>query len=133
VPIAAARLAPTGITRAADEAPVALAPETPVVCVSGLARPHDLALSARALGARVAEERAFADHHRFRAREWAAAKAAAARQGALLVVSAKDAARLTAAQRADAHVLHVAWRWVRTGRRAGSPPCSGRGTASPAT
>ena len=115
VPVAAARLAPAGLTRAADGTPVALAPGTPVVCVSGLARPKDLATSARALGATVVEERAFADHHRFTAREWAEARASATRHGALLVVSAKDAARLDAAKRADAHVLHVAWAWVRGG------------------
>ena len=57
-------------------------------------------------------EHTFADHHRFSAAEWAAARAAAARSSALLVVSAKDAARLTRAQREGAHVLPVTWTWM---------------------
>jgi tetraacyldisaccharide 4'-kinase len=112
VPVAAARLAPLGLRRGEDGVAVALEPGTPVVCVSGLARPGDLAASARALGAHVADERAYPDHHRFRAGEWAAARARAARQGARLVVSAKDAVRLAPEWRAGTLVLDVGWSWI---------------------
>ena len=112
VPVAAARLEPLGLVRADDGVPVALAAGMPVLCVSGLARPDALAASARALGATVVGEQAFADHHRFTPAQWAAAREAARRAGALLVVSAKDAARLTRAQREGTHILPVAWTWV---------------------
>jgi tetraacyldisaccharide 4'-kinase len=112
VPIARAALEPTGLVGAADGAAVALAPGTPVVCLSGLARPRDLGHSARALGARVVAEHGFADHHRFTAAEWAKARADAAREGALLVVSAKDATRLSPGERRGVHVLEVAWRVI---------------------
>ena len=112
VPIARAQLVPVGLARAGDGTAVTLEPGTRVVCVSGLARPHDLAWSARSLGATVAAERAFADHHRFTAGEWAEARATAAREGALLVVSAKDAVRLAPADREGVHVLAVEWRFM---------------------
>jgi tetraacyldisaccharide 4'-kinase len=112
VPVASARLRPRGLVRAADGVAVECAPGTPVVCVSGLARPGDLAISARALGAVVVAEHAFADHHRFRAGEWAKARADATARRALLVVSAKDDARLGPEQRRDAHVLAVEWDWL---------------------
>jgi len=112
VPIARAALEPTGLVGAGDGVPIALAPGTPVVCLSGLARPRDLGHSARALGARVVAEHGFADHHRFTAGEWARARADAAREGALLVVSAKDATRLSPGERKGVHVLEVAWRVI---------------------
>ena len=83
------------------------------MCVSGLGRPGDLAHSVRALGATVVEERAYGDHHRFTAAEWAAARRAAERAGAWLVVSAKDAARLTGPQREEVRVLEVEWTFLR--------------------
>ena len=112
VPQAAARLVPDGFRAGGTGAPVAVPPGQPVVCVSGLGRPGDLAVSARALGAAVVEERAYGDHHRFTAAEWAAARRAAARAGAWLVVSGKDAARLAPAERAQAHVVDVEFEWM---------------------
>jgi tetraacyldisaccharide 4'-kinase len=112
VPVGAARLAPTGLVGADDGIAVGIEAGTPVVCLSGLARPHELAVSARALGARVVGERSYPDHHRFSDREWRAARDAARAHGARLVVSAKDAARLDPARRRETWVLEVEWTWV---------------------
>jgi tetraacyldisaccharide 4'-kinase len=115
VPQAAGRLAPAGLVRGDDGAPATLPGGAAVVCVSGLARPAELGRSARALGLTVVAERAFADHHRFSDGEWREALAVAERNGARLLVSAKDAARLDRAQRAQAVVLEVEWEWIGAG------------------
>ena len=111
---ALAKLAPR-----AQLAAAALVPEPlpgggrDVACLSGLARPGELAHSARALGLNVVHDLCYPDHHRFGAREWRAALKAAAPLDGGLVVSAKDAARLDPGQRAQVRVLTVAWRFLR--------------------
>jgi tetraacyldisaccharide 4'-kinase len=107
--IAAAWLAPTGLASGTD------APQAGqrVVCLSGLARHGELARSARALGLSVVLDLCYPDHHRFSAAEWRAAEQAAAGTDGGLVVSAKDAMRLTPERRARVRVLEVEWRFAR--------------------
>jgi len=111
---ALARLAPRATLAAARLVPEPIDPGgRDVVCLSGLARPGELARSALALGLNVVQDLCYPDHHRFSAGEWRAALRAAAPLDGGLVVSAKDAARLDAAQRAQVRVLTVAWRFLR--------------------
>ena len=112
VPQAAATLVPEGFRVGGEGAAVAAPAGQKAVCVSGLGRPGDLAASARALGVEVLEDRAYPDHHRFGAAEWAAARRAAERANAWLVVSGKDAARLDPAVRATTHVVDVSFTWL---------------------
>jgi len=107
--VAAARLEPKGLTDGAEVTQRG----TQVVCLSGLARAGELAASARMLGLSVDADLCYPDHHRFSASEWRQAEALARRSEGGLVVSAKDAVRLTAAQRARVRVLEVAWRFMR--------------------
>lgn len=108
------RLAPGAIIAAAQLVPVPLTGGgTDVVCLSGLARPGELARSASAAGLNVVHELCYPDHHRFTAREWQDAVRRAAAVDGGLVVSAKDAVRLTPAQRERARVLEVEWRFLR--------------------
>ena len=109
--VAAAAHVPTGLFDAAGRA-IPCAPGERVVCLSGIARAGDLAASARALGLTVVEDLCYADHHRFTGRQWRDAETRAHRHGARLVVSAKDAVRLTADRRARAAVLEVDWRFL---------------------
>jgi tetraacyldisaccharide 4'-kinase len=68
-----------------------------VLLLSGLARPEGFRASATALGAVVAAERAFPDHHVFTGAELDEAFAAAMRAGCDLVLTTeKDAMRLPA-------------------------------------
>ena len=111
---ALAQLAPHATIAAAALVPGPVAPGgRDVACLSGLARPGELAHSARALGLNVVHDLCYPDHHRFSAGEWSAALRAAAPLDGGLVVSAKDFARLDAAQRAQVRVLPVAWRFLR--------------------
>jgi len=108
--LARAWLAPGAVTDAAGHA-VAMAEGARVVCLSGIARPHELARSATGLGLDVRAELVHGDHHRFSAADrWQAAQAARL-HGARVLVTAKDAARLPPAQRKDWLVLEVEWRW----------------------
>jgi tetraacyldisaccharide 4'-kinase len=107
--VAAARLEPLGLSDGAEVTERG----TVVVCLSGLARAGELAASARALGLSVATDLCYPDHHRFGASEFRRAEALAREARGGLVVSAKDAVRLTAGQRARVRVLEVAWRFVR--------------------
>jgi tetraacyldisaccharide 4'-kinase len=65
-----------------------------VVALSGIARPERFHALLRSAGARLLHTRAFGDHHRFSLRELESARALARREGALLVTTEKDAARL---------------------------------------
>ncbi len=112
VPLAAARLVPDGFRAGGTGAPVVVPAGQRAVCVSGLGRPRDLAHSVRALGVEVIDERAYGDHHRFTPAEWGAARHAARRAGAWLVVSGKDAARLSPAALAETHVVDVTFAWL---------------------
>jgi len=103
---AATALVPTGLTQGAKDG-------KDVVCLSGLARAGELAWSARALGLNVVHDLCYPDHHRFGASEWRDAVRKSQSLDGGLVVSAKDAARLSAAQRAEVRVLDVAWTFLR--------------------
>jgi tetraacyldisaccharide 4'-kinase len=73
-----------------------------VLALSGLARPGGFRRTLEALGAEVALERAFPDHHRFATAELDEAHRAAAEAGcAFVVTTEKDAVRLAPAQAAD--------------------------------
>jgi tetraacyldisaccharide 4'-kinase len=84
-----------------------------VVCLSGLARPGELAHSARALGLNVVHDLCYPDHHRFGAGEWRDALKKAQSLDGGIVGSAKDAARLPPGQRAQVRVLDVRWTFLR--------------------
>src|SRR5262249_12533459 len=82
-----------------------------VVAFAGIGRPEKFFASLRRLGAITTAERAFADHHPYRAAELAALRRAAADAGATLVTTAKDFVRLPAAARDGVAVLEVELRW----------------------
>lgn len=82
-----------------------------VLAFAGIGRPDKFFDGLRAAGAEVAASRAFADHHRFSDREIAAVLREADRLHAEPVTTAKDAARLTPAQRARIRVVPVALAW----------------------
>jgi tetraacyldisaccharide 4'-kinase len=73
-------------------------PETlygaPVVALAGLARPGSFLRTLRQLGASIQDAALFPDHHRFTASELHAVEASAARHGARIVTTEKDAVRL---------------------------------------
>jgi tetraacyldisaccharide 4'-kinase len=104
--LAATALVPTGLTQGAKAG-------KDVVCLSGLARAGELAWSARALGLNVVHDLCYPDHHRFGASEWRDAVTKARPLDGGLVVSAKDAARLTGPQREEVRVLEVEWTFLR--------------------
>jgi tetraacyldisaccharide 4'-kinase len=73
-------------------------PETlsgaPVVALAGLARPGSFLRTLRQLGVSLQDAALFPDHHRFTASELQGVKASAARHGARIVTTEKDAVRL---------------------------------------
>ncbi|TFZ57956.1 tetraacyldisaccharide 4'-kinase [Methylorubrum sp. Q1] len=79
-----------------------------VVAFAGIGRPQKFFETLRGLGAEIVAERAFADHHPYRPGDWAALSALAAREGARLVTTEKDAVRLPAEARPAVEVLRVA-------------------------
>ncbi|MGH7724712.1 MAG: tetraacyldisaccharide 4'-kinase [Candidatus Eiseniibacteriota bacterium] len=114
--LATSALAPRGLrSEGGLGRPLAAEAGQRVVCLSGLARAGELAGSASRLGLAVEEDLSYADHHRFSDAEWHSAEAAAARTGALLLVSHKDAVRLPAEKRAKTVVLEVDWQWLSGG------------------
>ncbi len=79
-----------------------------VLLLSGLARPGAFRRTVESLGAEVALERRFPDHHRFTAAEVDEALAAAAAAGcARVVTTEKDAVRLDPARAADPRLAVV--------------------------
>ncbi|APX86565.1 tetraacyldisaccharide 4'-kinase [Methylorubrum extorquens] len=78
-----------------------------VVAFAGIGRPQKFFETLRGLGAEIVAERAFADHHPYRPGDWTALSALAAREGARLVTTEKDAVRLPAEARAAVAVLRV--------------------------
>lgn len=80
----------------------------PVLAFAGIGRPGKFFDSLAACGAELVGCRAFADHHAFTAAEIDALRREAAALGAGLVTTAKDAARLSPAQRAGIEVLEIA-------------------------
>ena len=87
-----------------------------VLAFAGIARPEKFFATVEAAGAELVERIAFPDHHPFTGRMFQRLLDRAVCLGALPVTTAKDAARLTAAQRTAVHVMHVALAWddVRT-------------------
>ncbi|TDX62177.1 lipid-A-disaccharide kinase [Methylosinus sp. sav-2] len=75
-----------------------------VLAFAGIARPEKFFATLEASGVEIVGRKSFADHHRYTAREIAALEREAARLGATLVTTEKDAARLSkdAAARVDA-------------------------------
>ncbi|MCP1537392.1 tetraacyldisaccharide 4'-kinase [Methylorubrum extorquens] len=78
-----------------------------VVAFAGIGRPQKFFETLRGLGAEIVAERAFPDHHPYRPGDWTALSALAAREGARLVTTEKDAVRLPAEARAAVAVLRV--------------------------
>lgn len=106
--LAATSLVVSGVRAEGGLGPVVLpAPGQPVVCLSGLALSGELARSAQASGLEVVLDLNHADHHRFEDDEWRRAEAVATRRGAWLLVSRKDAVRLSAERRLRTHVLEI--------------------------
>lgn len=66
----------------------------PVLALAGLARPGGFLRTLHSLGAEVRDAALFPDHHRFTADELRDVEARAARQGARVVTTEKDAVRL---------------------------------------
>lgn len=91
--------------------PLAYLAGTRVALLSGLARPDSFAATVQALGAIVVGEQRHRDHHAFTAAEVAAAAAQAQATGSLLLLSAKDDARLGSAD-VDRLVLRIALRFL---------------------
>jgi tetraacyldisaccharide 4'-kinase len=82
-----------------------------VVAFAGIGRPEKFFASLRGVGAQLAAERSFPDHHRYGGDELTALRREAASTGALLVTTRKDWVRLPPAERAGIAVLDVALRW----------------------
>jgi tetraacyldisaccharide 4'-kinase len=82
-----------------------------VAAFAGIGRPEKFFATLRQVGAELAIERRFPDHHVFRPGEIAALLGEAERVGAQLVTTAKDFARLAPGERAGIAVLEVELCW----------------------
>jgi tetraacyldisaccharide 4'-kinase len=82
-----------------------------VFAFAGIGRPEKFFTTLREIGAEVIQERAFTDHHSFRAREIAALRRAAAQTRSRLVTTAKDIVRLPPIERNGIEVLDIEIRW----------------------
>lgn len=82
-----------------------------VLAFAGIGRPEKFFHALERAGLSLAGTRAFPDHHRFHVREVDALRREAARSGAILVTTPKDAVRLPPALRADIVVAGVSLRW----------------------
>ncbi len=82
-----------------------------VVAFAGIGRPEKFFEMLESLSCTLLATRAFADHHRFRAHEILALADEAARRGAVLATTAKDAVRLPETVRPLPAVLDVALEW----------------------
>jgi tetraacyldisaccharide 4'-kinase len=78
-----------------------------VVAFAGIGRPEKFFATLRSLGAEIAEERAYEDHHAYTAAEFARLRARAKAQNAALVTTEKDFVRLTPAEREDVRFIPV--------------------------
>ncbi len=84
---------------------------TPVLAFAGIGRPGKFFDMLTASGVTLAARHAFADHHRYSAAEFSALLAEAKKLGAVPVTTRKDAARLSAADRAKVRVIGVRLVW----------------------
>jgi tetraacyldisaccharide 4'-kinase len=82
-----------------------------VAAFAGIGRPQKFFDTLAALGCDIALQREFADHHPFSEAEIDELVFEAAARDAVLVTTAKDAARLTASQRARVRVVDVVLEW----------------------
>ena len=110
---AGGRLARMAVERGVPVHRARLVPEAPerwngkrVVAFAGIGRPRKFFDTLAGLGARLVATRDFPDHHPYRAGDLDALRALAAREGAHLVTTEKDAVRLPVGENAE--VLRVA-------------------------
>jgi tetraacyldisaccharide 4'-kinase len=104
VPVIEARLEPEPAARAAFAG-------KRVVAFAGIGRPEKFFATLEGLGAILVDRVPFADHHAFRPEEIERLRADAARENAVLVTTAKDAARLPRAMRDRVEILRVDLVW----------------------
>jgi tetraacyldisaccharide 4'-kinase len=83
--------------------------------VTGTGNPDAVAASAREAGLEVAALASYRDHHWFTPAEAKRERAAAAREGASVLLTAKDAVRWPLPAEDDVCVLDVTWEWVEGG------------------
>jgi tetraacyldisaccharide 4'-kinase len=83
-----------------------------VFCASGIGRAGELAEAATAAGLCVRGAREFPDHHAFTRAEWQDVTRQAEAAGARVLVTAKDAVRLSAERRRSVLILEIAWEWM---------------------
>ncbi len=83
----------------------------PVLAFAGIGRPEKFFASVGSQGADIVSRRAFPDHHAYTGADCRRLSAEAARHGALLVTTAKDAVKLPPAFRARCAVLTVTLAW----------------------
>ncbi|HLB06958.1 MAG TPA: tetraacyldisaccharide 4'-kinase [Alphaproteobacteria bacterium] len=83
----------------------------PLLAFAGIANPERFFETLESMGCRLADTRAFPDHHRFTDAELAELRARAQARGAELVTTEKDAVRLAPEARHGVHVLKVALEW----------------------
>nr|WP_225937620.1 tetraacyldisaccharide 4'-kinase [Myxococcus sp. RHSTA-1-4] len=95
VPRVRTRYRPTGwVDPSGQFLPVDALAGQPVLALAGLARPGGFLRTLQSLGTEVRDAALFPDHHRFTAEELRDVEARAARQGARVVTTEKDAVRL---------------------------------------
>ena len=94
VPVLGATVRPTAVrTPEGRQPPESLEGEA-VLAFAGIGRPEGFLHTLESLGAHVAAHRWFPDHHRYTGEELASLEAEAARTGARLVTTGKDAVKL---------------------------------------
>jgi tetraacyldisaccharide 4'-kinase len=84
----------------------------PYYAFAGIGRPEKFFATCQAAGLSLSGTRSFGDHHAFTNRELVEMAQTAATQGAALLTTAKDAARLSSAWRAQVTVLPVTLRFA---------------------
>ncbi|HXQ49545.1 MAG TPA: tetraacyldisaccharide 4'-kinase [Stellaceae bacterium] len=100
-PVLRARLAPVAAT----------VPQGPVLAFAGIGRPEKFFRTLEESGAALIARRSFPDHHRFAEAELARLESDAAKAGARVVTTAKDAVRLAPRWRERVMVLEVEVEW----------------------
>lgn len=82
-----------------------------VIAFAGIGRPAKFFATVRSVGAKVVAAHAFPDHHIFPAGELRRLRSEADGAGAVLVTTAKDAARLPESERGTIQVLTITLSW----------------------
>jgi tetraacyldisaccharide 4'-kinase len=91
----------------ADRASAARLAGRRVIAFAGIGRPEKFFETLRVLGADIAEERAYEDHHAYTAAEFARLRARAKSLNAILVTTEKDFVRLTPQERQEVRFIPV--------------------------